>query len=61
MRLNPLYEGWAKWFPTLAGSDVGGSERPMDPKRAAFYSQDRHKTCDTRARGSALCGDQSAF
>ena len=58
MRLNPVYGGWAEWFQPLAGSNVGGWERPMDPKRAAFYSQDtdtRHATLELEG---TMGGDQ---
>ena len=39
---------------------MGGWERPMDPKRAAFYSQDTdtgHATLELELEG-ALGGDQ---
>ena len=38
-------------FQTLAASNVGGGERPMDPKRSTLYSTDREKTKTCAAKG----------
>ena len=53
MRLNPVYGGWAEWFPTLSRKQRGRLGEAHGPEEGCFLQPGhRHKTCDARARGN---------